>query len=56
MRLRTAEAKRIDVIALAAASRTDVDALHAKLTETGAKIIGPPQDLASPGGGYQCRQ
>lgn len=55
VRLRAAEAKRIDVIALAAESRTDVDALHARLAGTGAKIVHAPQDLASPGGGYGFR-
>jgi catechol 2,3-dioxygenase-like lactoylglutathione lyase family enzyme len=55
VRLRKADAKRIDVIALAAGSRADVDALHGKLADTSAKIVHAPQELASPGGGYGFR-
>jgi catechol 2,3-dioxygenase-like lactoylglutathione lyase family enzyme len=55
VRLRQAETKRIDVIALAADSKADVDALHGKLAASGAKILGAPQDLTSPGGGYGFR-
>ncbi len=55
VRLRKADAKRVDVIALAAESRADVDALHVRVAASGAKIIHAPQDLASPGGGYGFR-
>ncbi len=55
VRLRQAEANRIDVIALAASSRADVDALHGKVSAAGGKIIHAPQELASPGGGYGFR-
>ena len=52
VRLRRADTKRIDVIALAADSRADVDALHAKVVAAGCREIHPPRELASPGGGY----
>lgn len=55
VRLRPDESNRIDVIALAAASRADVDALAAKVNAAGARIIYAPQTLASPGGGYGFR-
>jgi catechol 2,3-dioxygenase-like lactoylglutathione lyase family enzyme len=55
VRLRQAETKRIDVIALAANSRDDVDALHGKVSASGAKIVHEPSELTSPGGGYGFR-
>lgn len=55
VRLRAAEEKRIDVIALAADSRADVDALHEKLAAMGARIIFAPKDLDTLGGGYGFR-
>jgi len=55
VRLRQDDSNRIDVIALAAASRTDVDALAAKVKAAGAKIIHDPRALTSPGGGYGFR-
>lgn len=55
VRLRAADTKRIDVIALAAASRSDVDALHAKVRDAGCQIIHAPRDLTAPGGGYGFR-
>ena len=54
-RLRPAPEKRIDVIGLATATRSDVDALHAKVTQAGCKIIFAPRDLDSLGGGYGFR-
>lgn len=53
--LRPAEENRIDVIALATDSRADVDALFAKVSESGARIVHAPRDLASPGCGYGFR-
>ena len=56
VRLRAAAANRVDVIALAAGSRADVDALHAQ--RAGRRL---PRDLSrrarctSPGGGYGFR-
>ena len=55
VRLREADTKRIDVIALAADSRADVDALHAKVQDAGCQIIHAPRDLTAPGGGYGFR-
>jgi len=55
VRLRKSQTKRIDVIALAADSRADVDALHTKVSAAGARIISAPQELTSPGGGYGFR-
>ncbi|WP_033921819.1 VOC family protein [Sphingomonas sp. 37zxx] len=55
VRLRQAEQKRIDVIALATDSRSDVEALHDKVVAAGCTIIFAPRDLATPGGGYGFR-
>ncbi|TIX50920.1 VOC family protein [Alteraurantiacibacter aquimixticola] len=55
VRLRPSDANHVDVIALAADSRADVDALHVKVAEAGCKLIHSPRDLASPGGGYGFR-
>jgi predicted enzyme related to lactoylglutathione lyase len=55
VRLRAADENRIDVIAMAADSRGDVDALHGKVEAAGGRIIHPPRDLTSPGGGYGFR-
>lgn len=55
VRLRASEQKRIDVIALAGASRADVDALHGKVVDAGCRVIFAPRDLDEPGGGYGFR-
>ena len=55
VRLRPAEENRVDVIALAAGSRADVDALCEKVRASGARIVHEPRDLATPGGGYGFR-
>ena len=55
VRLRQAEQKRIDVIALATDARSDVDALHDKVVAAGCTIITAPHDLTTPGGGYGFR-
>lgn len=55
VRLRHAEEKRIDVIALAADTRADVDALHDKVVAAGCRIIFPPKPLDTLGGGYGFR-
>lgn len=54
-RLRAAPEKRIDAIALASDSRADVDALHRRVADSGCRVIFPPRDLTSPGGGYGFR-
>jgi catechol 2,3-dioxygenase-like lactoylglutathione lyase family enzyme len=55
VRLRKAADKRIDVIALAADSRADVDELHDRVSTSGARIIFAPKDLDTLGGGYGFR-
>jgi catechol 2,3-dioxygenase-like lactoylglutathione lyase family enzyme len=55
LRLRYVAAKRLDLIALSAASRADVDALAVQLASAGIKIDRDPQDLTTPGGGYGFR-
>jgi len=53
--LRAAAENRVDVIALATDSRADVDALCARVSAAGARIVHEPRELASPGGGYGFR-
>lgn len=55
VRLRQADEQRIDVIALAADSGADVDALHEKVAASGCRIIFAPKELATLGGGYGFR-
>ncbi len=55
VRLRPADMKQIDVIALAAASRSDVDALHERVMAAGCQPIFAPYALTAPGGGYGFR-
>ena len=55
VRLRPTDVKRIDVVALAAGSRADVDALCDKVRDAGARIIFEPRDLGQLGGGYGFR-
>ena len=55
VRLRGSEEKRVDVIALAAETRVDVDALHEKVVAAGSKVIFSPRALTGFGGGYGFR-
>jgi catechol 2,3-dioxygenase-like lactoylglutathione lyase family enzyme len=55
VRLRAADENRIDVVALAADSRADVDALCQKLKDTGSRVVYEPRELTTPGGGYGFR-
>ncbi len=55
VRLRKADENRVDVIALAAERRADVDALHEKLRASGANLVDEPHALDSPGGGHGFR-
>ena len=55
VRLRQDDVKRIDVIAFAADTRADVDALAEQVKAAGGRIISPPKDLESFGGGYGFR-
>lgn len=55
LRLRKADAKRIDLAGLASGSRADVDVLAARLGNAGVQIDRAPSELTSPGGGYGFR-
>lgn len=55
VRLREAEEKRIDVIALAVDSQADVNTLHEKVAAAGCRIIHPPRNLTQFGGGFGFR-
>lgn len=55
VRLHRAETNCIEVIALAADSRADVDVLHARVAAAGCRIISAPADLVGPGSGYGFR-
>ena len=55
VRLRQSDANHVDVIAVAADSRTDVDALHDKVIAAGCQVTSPPAALVAPGGGYGFR-
>lgn len=55
VRLRQANEKRVDVIALAADTRADVDALHDKVVAAGCELIFAPRELTTLGGGYGFR-
>lgn len=52
VRLRQADAPRIDLIGFAANSRADVDALHDQVVNAGGKVIAPPAPRDRLGGGY----
>lgn len=55
VRLRPSDGNHLDVIALAADSRAEVDALHEKVAGAGCKIVHAPRALDAPGGGYGFR-
>lgn len=55
VRLRQSETQAIDIITLAADSREDVDALHAKVVDYGCQIVFAPRNLDTLGGGYGFR-
>ena len=55
VRLHRAEANHVEVIALAADSRADVDTLHGKVSASGCRIVHAPRQLDGPGGGYGFR-
>ncbi|MFX5817258.1 hypothetical protein ABTE26_20395, partial [Acinetobacter baumannii] len=55
VRLRQSDTQRIDIITLAADSREDVDALHAKVADYGCQIVFAPKQLDTLGGGYGFR-
>jgi catechol 2,3-dioxygenase-like lactoylglutathione lyase family enzyme len=55
VRLRPSDEKRIDVIALAADSREDVDALFGQVQASGVRTVFAPKELEGFGGGYGFR-
>ena len=55
VRLRQDAVQRVDVIALAAETPADVDALFAKVRDYGCQIVWEPKELAQFGGGYGFR-
>ncbi|MBO9723992.1 MAG: VOC family protein, partial [Novosphingobium sp.] len=55
VRLHKSDANHVEVIALAADTREDVEALHDKVVAAGCKVIFAPGDLDAPGGGYGFR-
>jgi len=55
IRLRKAEEKRLDLLAFGAATPADVDTLAAQLGEDGVQLVGEPDKLQTPGGGYGFR-
>lgn len=55
VRLRQSDANHVDLIALAADSAADVDALHTRVVQAGCRIVHPPQPLSGPGRGYGFR-
>jgi catechol 2,3-dioxygenase-like lactoylglutathione lyase family enzyme len=55
VRLHKSEANTVEVIAFAADSRADIEALHAKVEGAGCRIIHAPAELSAPGGGYGFR-
>ena len=55
IRLKSGDVNRIDLIQLAAASRAEVAALHAKVVASGCRITSDLHDLETPGGGFGFR-
>jgi catechol 2,3-dioxygenase-like lactoylglutathione lyase family enzyme len=55
VRLHRSDANHVEVMALAANTREDVDALHARIMAAGCKVIFAPKVLEAPGGGYGFR-
>ncbi len=55
VRLRQGEVNRVDVVAMAAACKDDVDALAQRVEASGCKIVHAPRALLTPGGGYGFR-
>jgi catechol 2,3-dioxygenase-like lactoylglutathione lyase family enzyme len=55
VRLRQAADKRVDLISFGVANRADVDTLAARIAADGVQLIGEPDTLQTPGGGYGFR-
>src|SRR3954447_16278419 len=55
LRIRKADANRVDLLAFGAQDAATVDALASQVEAAGAKMIAEPGTLQTPGGGYGCR-
>ena len=55
VRLHASASNCVEVIALAADSRDDVDELHRRVTGAGCTVVHPPRELSASGGGYGFR-
>ena len=55
VRLRSSPVQQVDIIALAAATRADVDELHEQVVGAGCAVVFAPRDLTTLGGGYGFR-
>jgi catechol 2,3-dioxygenase-like lactoylglutathione lyase family enzyme len=55
LRIRKADDKRLDLIALGVDTAADVDELAASLAEDGVRFVSEPGRLQTPGGGYGFR-
>lgn len=55
VRLRQDPLKRVDIMALAAATRADVDSLHEAVEASEGRIISSPAEIQQPGSGYGFR-
>ena len=55
VRLHQAEVNHVEVIALAADDRADIDSLHDAVANAGCRVVHAPCDLTAPGGGYGFR-
>lgn len=55
VRLRQAEEKRLDLISFGAATADDVDRMAQRLASGGVQLVGEPDKLDTPGGGYGFR-
>ena len=55
VRLREATDKRVDLISFGAANAADVDTLAGQLAADGVRLVGEPDTLQTPGGGYGFR-
>jgi catechol 2,3-dioxygenase-like lactoylglutathione lyase family enzyme len=55
IRVRRSQDKRLDLVSYGAADRATVDALATRLARDGVKLVGGPDTLQTPGGGYGFR-
>jgi catechol 2,3-dioxygenase-like lactoylglutathione lyase family enzyme len=55
VRVRRAPEKRLDLVAFGATDRQSVDTLAARLIAAGVPLVGEPDALQTPGGGYGFR-